>query len=161
MMKNFFANSIYIIALSICISIFSCKSSTKKPDNKSAKNYIQFKLVDTSSNSDSKKYINWKTKKYLRLNNKAVLDKSDIHHIKIDSDLYGRYFLYIKFNRIGMEKLSKVSKIHLKKRIGLLINNQLIAAPKIMEEIKDGKIIISANFTKREAEKIAEIIENR
>ena len=84
----------------------------------------------------------------------------------VPSDLTGRYLkraqvqfgsqsigptISIEFDKQGGDLFAELTKEHIGKRIGIYLDNQLLSAPVVREEIKDGRAEISGDFTVEEA----------
>lgn len=88
-----------------------------------------------------------------------------------DTNLTGRYLksarmdfdsttsepiVLLKFNKEGAEIFYELTKRNVGKRIAIYIDNVLISAPVVREEIPSGEAKISGKFTVQEAKKLAE-----
>jgi protein-export membrane protein SecD len=60
----------------------------------------------------------------------------------------------VEFNAEGAKRFDELTKNNVNKRIGIFLDNQLISAPNVREEIKDGKAEISGQFTIDEAKSL-------
>ncbi len=57
----------------------------------------------------------------------------------------------IEFNDDGAKKFAEITKNNISKQVGIFLDGQVISAPTVREEIKDGKAEISGQFTLQEA----------
>jgi preprotein translocase subunit SecD len=57
----------------------------------------------------------------------------------------------IEFDSDGAKKFAEITKANVNKRVGIFLDGQLISAPTVREEIKDGKAEISGQFKLQEA----------
>jgi protein-export membrane protein SecD len=57
----------------------------------------------------------------------------------------------IEFSPDGAQKFAEITKSNIGKRVGIYLDGQLISAPNVREEIRDGKAEISGQFTLQEA----------
>ncbi|HEY4476986.1 MAG TPA: protein translocase subunit SecD [Candidatus Paceibacterota bacterium] len=84
----------------------------------------------------------------------------------VPSELTGRYLkraqvdftgqtigptISVEFDKTGGDIFAKITKENVEKRIGIYLDGQLLSAPVVREEIKDGKAQISGDFTVEEA----------
>ena len=84
----------------------------------------------------------------------------------IPSELTGRYLkraqvqfnsqsinptISVEFDQTGGDIFAKLTKENVEKRIGIYLDGQLLSAPVVREEIKDGRAEISGDFTVEEA----------
>ncbi|MBN2318178.1 MAG: hypothetical protein JXR49_03840 [Acidobacteria bacterium] len=56
----------------------------------------------------------------------------------------------------GSLKLARLTKTHIGENVAVILDGRVMSAPKIMDEIRGGRAIISGNFTEEEAELVAE-----
>ena len=68
--------------------------------------------------------------------------EGDMHQIRLN------------FNRSGRKKLAKITRENIGRRMGIVVNERLVAAPRIMAQIPGGVAVISGDFSADEAEKI-------
>mgnify|MGYP001594731154 CR=1 FL=1 len=57
----------------------------------------------------------------------------------------------IEFDQTGGDLFARLTKNNIEKRIGIYLDGQILSAPVVREEIKDGRAEISGNFTVPEA----------
>lgn len=57
----------------------------------------------------------------------------------------------IEFNSEGGQKFAEITRTNVGKRVGIFLDGQLISAPTVREEIKNGQAEISGQFTLQEA----------
>lgn len=57
----------------------------------------------------------------------------------------------IEFDADGAKKFAEITKNNVGKRVGIFLDGQVISAPNVNEEIRDGKAEISGQFTLQEA----------
>lgn len=60
----------------------------------------------------------------------------------------------VEFNADGAKKFAELTKQNINKRIGIFLDNELISAPNVREEIKDGKAQITGQFSLDEAKSL-------
>lgn len=61
----------------------------------------------------------------------------------------------VEFNADGAKIFAKITKENVGKSVGIFLDNVLISAPVVREEIRDGKAEISGQFTTQEAKQLA------
>src|SRR3989344_1456154 len=59
----------------------------------------------------------------------------------------GRPVVAIEFTPAGAQKFSQITKSSIGQRLAIFLDDQLVTAPVVQEEISDGKAIISGDFT--------------
>jgi len=65
------------------------------------------------------------------------------------------YSVSIQFSPAAAEKLAQLTKEHMRDFVAILVDGKLVTAAKIMDEIKGGEVMITGDFGREEAEKIA------
>ena len=90
----------------------------------------------------------------------TILTQDDLDYAKTvaQSDVTGnnQYCIEVGFNEAGTQAFADVTRDHIGETLSILINGEEISAPRINEEIADGKCVISGNFTFDEAQGIAD-----
>jgi len=62
----------------------------------------------------------------------------------------------IKFDNVGKEKFQKLTKENIEKRIAIVLDNKIVSAPTVQVEISDGEAIISGSQDIKEAQQLAQ-----
>jgi hypothetical protein len=70
------------------------------------------------------------------------------------------YMLLFSFSESGVEKWASMTRLNKGRSIAILFNGKVISAPRVQEEIKDGKCAISGKFTESEIKELKAILEN-
>jgi len=70
------------------------------------------------------------------------------------------YMLLFSFSESGVEKWASMTRLNNGRDIAILFNGKVISAPRVREEIKDGKCAISGKFTESEIKELKAILEN-
>lgn len=92
--------------------------------------------------------------KDLQLSAKPSVNFKDISDIKKVKDLVDRCNLDIILTKEGAKKFRILTQNNINKPVAIVINKMLISAPRIMDEISNGRIQIGGNFTEKEIDKI-------
>jgi SecD/SecF fusion protein len=89
---------------------------------------------------------------------------ADLKSVKVGTDELGRYAVAFSMNNEGATKFEKLSGENLPDRttgfhrqLGIILDNVLLTAPRVVGKIS-GEGLISANFTKEEAEHIVNVL---
>ncbi len=70
------------------------------------------------------------------------------------------YMLLFNFSESGREKWATMTRLNKERDIAILFDGKVISAPRVREEIKDGKCAISGKFTESEINELKTIFEN-
>ncbi len=79
--------------------------------------------------------------------------------VSLDGD-EENYMLLFSFSESGVEKWASMTRLNKGRDIAILFNGKVISAPRVQEEIKDGKCAISGKFTESEIKELKAILEN-
>lgn len=105
-----------------------------------------------------KKYLNLIAIKIATRSGEAQLDGSVIVDSHPEKGEDGGYNISLSMNAEGAITWSRLTKENTGRYIAIVMDNYVYSYLKVMDEIKDGSSIISANLTKDEAEALASIL---
>ena len=74
---------------------------------------------------------------------------------------FKRYIIEFNFNKIGTKYLKGITEECTNRPLGIIINDKLIAAPNILDQIYGGKMDLTGLFSEEEVDKIVKGIELR
>jgi preprotein translocase subunit SecD len=148
--KNIFP--IYLIISSIIVGlVYSC---TEKPQNiKPVKVEFRIAEIEPCDNTDEYSFENTQERYYLH--QEVLCGNDDIKSTFVEKTL-DHYSVLLEFTQKGTEKWSEITGNNIGKRIGILVNDKLVTAPIIRARIDQGKALITGEFSKQEAQRIAE-----
>lgn len=87
--------------------------------------------------------------------------QQDLKEVCVEkSDHDNNYALLLTFSESGTKKWAALTRANLGKDIAILFEGKVIAAPRVREEIKNGKCMISGSFTEDEIKELKTILEN-
>ena len=90
----------------------------------------------------------------------VALSNVDIKSARVKTGLNGRQ-IEIVFTETGAERFAQTTEQLAGKLLGILVDGELISAPRVMEKISGGRAVITGKFSKQEAERIASGITGR
>ena len=67
-------------------------------------------------------------------------------------------YVEIKLTEQGRQRFAEITRNNIGKRLAIIVDGKLIEAPKILEELSDGRFWIAGNFTYTEAAHLADLI---
>jgi hypothetical protein len=86
--------------------------------------------------------------------------REDVRGVVLQKDEdRGNYDLIITFTDAGAVKWARMTRENVGKSIAIVVDGKVVAAPRVMMEIKQGKCRISGDFDKEEAGHIKELLE--
>ena len=83
----------------------------------------------------------------------AVVTGADVTSASV-VDAGGRYSVNVAFSSAAANRLTEATKIHIGRPIAILLNGKVISAPTLRSTIR-GSAVITGDFTRAEAERIA------
>ncbi len=92
--------------------------------------------------------------KDLQLAAKPAVSFKEILEVKKVKDALDRNILDIILTKEGAKKFRNLTQNNINKPVAIVINKMLISAPRIMDEISNGRIQISGNFTEEEIDEM-------
>ena len=92
--------------------------------------------------------------KDLQLAAKPAVSYKEILEVKKVKDALDRNILDIILTKEGAKKFRILTQNNINKPVAIVINKMLISAPRIMDEISNGRIQISGNFTEEEIDEM-------
>lgn len=86
--------------------------------------------------------------------------QQDIDEVSVSMDNQDNYALLISFSETGAEKWASMTHKNKGRNLAILFEGKVLAAPRVMEEIKGGKCSISGNYTEDEIRQLKTALEN-
>lgn len=147
---------IFIYGLSMVILSCSAGNNTEESQYENSADYVQFRLVDDSGESDPQVMVIEDTGEEISLNRRVLLNLNDVSHAVVeDYERKDECSVFLVFSRTGRWKLSEVTGGNIGRRLGIMVDGRLLMAPVIVAQIDDGKALIVHRVTALEAEKLA------
>jgi SecD/SecF fusion protein len=75
-------------------------------------------------------------------------------------DPYGSYQVHLNFNNEGAKRFADVTTVNATRLLGIVLDGKLYSAPRINEPITGGSAQITGRFSAREAEQLANVLNN-
>jgi hypothetical protein len=119
---------------------------------------LQFYLVDAAPRPDGRAMRIKGTGKTVWVLGDPVLDHTDIASAKAMFDKFGRYGVAVSFTPAGADKFREITGSHVGRKLGIVVDGDLLSAPEIKGRISAGQAFIEGRFTRQEAEDLAERI---
>jgi len=134
---------------------------------------VSFHFVTDKSNAASFKMVVSHGNEELYLESTPQLTIEDIDSASLESIIWEPeyvkefkergltpppYKILIKCTESGSKKLGRVTSENLGKRLGIIINGQLLMAPKILEPLTTGEMSVQGQFTGEEAKSLVDSI---
>lgn len=119
---------------------------------------VRFCLIDESHDANTPVMKNRGNGELLHVCEESFIVLSDISSAEtsqISEEIYG---ILITLTSEATEKFGNVTKNNIGRKVGVVIDGELVMAPVIREGITDGKAVITGRFTEIEARDIAKRI---
>jgi len=95
------------------------------------------------------------------VSNDVIPSGQDLEEVSVSlSDDEENYMLLFSFSESGAEKWAAMTRLNKGRDIAILFDGKVISAPRVQEEIKDGKCAISGKFTESEINELKALFEN-
>jgi len=76
------------------------------------------------------------------------------------TDQFGGYQVHLNFNAEGSKKFAEVTTANVGRLLGIVLDGKLYSAPRLNEPITGGSAQITGHFSAREAEQLANVLNN-
>lgn len=87
-------------------------------------------------------------------------EKMDLKSVSIQkSTRKGSYSLLISFSEKGAKSWARLTRENIGRNIAIVIDGKVVTAPLVQSEIKQGKCLISGNYTKEELAEMKALLE--
>lgn len=112
-------------------------------------------ILDKSLDKDNKlispEYDNWKD---IGLTG-AHFTRAEVQIDQSSNSLVRKPIVAIEFDAEGAKIFAEATKRNLQKPLAIFLDKQMLSAPTVQDEIKDGKAVINGSFSIEEAKKLA------
>ena len=85
---------------------------------------------------------------------------STVKSAQASVDPYGSYMVHLNFNSEGAKKFGEVTTANVGRLLGVVLDGKLYSAPRLNEPITGGSAQITGKFSAREAEQLANVLNN-
>lgn len=85
--------------------------------------------------------------------------QQDIDAASVSVDTEDNYMLLISFSESGAKKWASMTRRNIGRNIAILFEGRVLAAPRVMDEIKGGKCSISGDYTEDEIKQLKAALE--
>lgn len=116
---------------------------------------FELRLADTSPSPGAVQAKAEGSEETLYLAPEVVLTNADVRRSRTQVTPVGSYGILVELTHEGGEKLAKLTRDNLNKRVAILLDGRLVMAPVIRSEIPGGSAIIEGDFTEDEARELA------
>ena len=107
-----------------------------------------------------KKKLKGKKEQDFIFEKKILLDNSHIRYVQVLKNSSNSYDIVLHLTDQASKRLSSISKKHIGKRLGIIIDGTLIMAPIILSPLVTPSILVKGNFTRSKAAELANGIVN-
>jgi len=98
-------------------------------------------------------------KEVLNVAKTPVLDQSAVKAAKVVADeISGKPQVEVSFTEEGRTRFAEITRANVGKRLAILVEGKVIIAPIIRTEIRDGRALITGDFTDEDAKGLADTI---
>lgn len=139
---NFLGYGLMLISGIFILCLFPV--SHAQPNISKPQTYFHIRLINENPPDNAPRLTSLNKNRTVVLFPEILLDLSHVASIsQIPATKHNPYHtLQLHLTPQGKEKLLEITQNNLKKRVGILINNQLIDTPTIISEVRNGKFPI-------------------
>jgi hypothetical protein len=116
---------------------------------------LEFRIAEEEPGPGLTETVFDQTGEHFYLHDEVLVNRSDI-----DSAFAtmhdGRWTVELILTSIGSQKFGELTERNVGKQCGIVLNGQLVSAPRIMEPIRVGRAAIMSDFTEAEARRVAQ-----
>lgn len=116
---------------------------------------FELRLADTAPSPGAVQATVEGSEETVYLSPEVVLTNAHVRRSSIQKTYSGDYGVELTLTEEGGEKLARLTRENLYKRVAILLDGRLIMAPMIQTEIPGGVAMIEGDFTKEKAREIA------
>jgi preprotein translocase subunit SecD len=117
--------------------------------------------IPSSNDSGAYEVTDKRIPEYYKLGDSCLLSFIYVDSVyKAKNELSGVIEINIKFNAVGQKLFARITENNLQKQLGIVINNKLVCAPKIMGPIVGGSITIVSSFSEQQVDDFITGIKN-
>lgn len=115
--------------------------------------YIEVRFVQQGE-SEGNTWAVRETNEFLVLEDTVLFTQNDIASAVIVFDDYGNSAVKVILTDAATARFASITESNIGRRLGIVVNSELITAPQIRQKITDGSLLVKGSLTKGEAEKI-------
>lgn len=154
-----------VILVAVCVAGAFCakQKGQIKQDNKIAvvepskpvvkASFIELRFVNRSDEAE-KNYAVRETNEFLSLEPVVLFTEADVKSAELIVDGYGNPSINVTLKDLAAQKYARITTDNIGRRIGIVVNGELLTAPQIREVVSTGLIVIKGSLTMVEAETI-------
>ncbi len=146
--------------LAFILSLLACGGADKKVEKKAEKVTVEFRLAETEPAEGLTEMTIHDSGEKFYIHDKVLMNNYDIQ-FALPIVWEGKSVVELTFTEAGKVRFAMLTKENLERRIGILIDGELVMAPTIKAPILEGKAIIEGNFSEEEAHRIADGITSK
>jgi preprotein translocase subunit SecD len=116
---------------------------------------IEFRLAETEAGAGlTEAVVAGGVQRYF-LHDELILGNADVAAAQVEPGLAGGAQVGLKLREAGAARVARVTADNIGKRVAILVDGVVVAAPVIRDTIPGGRVLITGDFSEAEAERIA------
>ena len=160
-MKKGISLALIFLCAAACVSCAKKKGQIKetgKPvvlENREQKKpaLVEIRFIKQGGSDDQSIAVR-ETNEFLSLEDKVLFTQADIASADLILDDYGNSAVKVQLTDEASARFAALTAAGIGRRLGIVVNGELLTAPQIRERIPDGLLLIKGSLTKLEAETI-------
>jgi preprotein translocase subunit SecD len=134
-----------VVLVILLVSAMGCQQDEKTPD------LIEFRLAeDEPAEGLTEMMVAGTDGQKFYIHEEIALSSKDIAEATVEKFAMGAR-ISVVMTELGAEKLARLTRNNIGKRVAMLVRGKLTSAPVIRAEIREGRAIITGDFTYDEA----------
>jgi beta-lactamase regulating signal transducer with metallopeptidase domain len=122
---------------------------------RSERSLFQIRMV-VSEGGEELPFVRLNAPAKLRVANEIILNETHVKSAEVVKDpITGDPQISVRLNNEGAERFAKATRDHVGKQAAIVINQQIVSAPRINEPITGGMLAINGDFSERDAADLA------
>ena len=115
---------------------------------------LEFRIAEDEPAPGLTEMVFERTGERFFLHDAVLVDHSDVDSAVVIMHA-GRPAVELVLTSIGTQKFEELTERNVGKRCGMVLDGQLVSAPRIMAPIRVGRAIVASDFTDAEAHRVA------
>jgi len=115
---------------------------------------LQFRIAEEEPGPGLTEFVSGPSGTHLFLHPEAFVSEADVDSAAVVR-LEGQTGIAVLLTSAGAQRLAEITEQNVGKRCGVVLNGKLVSSPRILDPIRGGRAVITADFTEAQAQRIA------
>ncbi len=115
---------------------------------------LEFRIAEEAPGPDLTEFVSEPSGTHLYLHQEVFVSEADVDSAAVVT-LEGQTGIAVRLTPAGAHRLAEVTEQNVGKRCGVILNGKLVSSPRILDPIRSGRAVITADFSETEARRLA------